>query len=493
VKPSRVVLHQTGSWLEDAQEWADTLKTDVVVPLLGDVDRHGEVAVRDESGARWHPAAKALVYHPARPGRAPRQPDVLAWAASDWSRPGLLTKPDRDQLPEGSWWRDTFTLAPGGGVPVVTVEVVRSGLFVRSGGPVDDAVRAAARGVQEQRDGWILHRAPGVSQARADVLLEGLTPAFRRRLMEKREVVVRPVPDPGVPVRLPKGFRLAATRDSAGLVPDGAAGGVNWAASLAGTLYVGAPGDTVAGRPVLSLQEVADYLRAAVPEKLWPARVLVNRPVDGQRWADELQTQAGKLETEVIVTAGELDEDGSVWARDESGARWRPVTMGLGYYPARPGEAPQRPLVYHRPVADWLSLEVEPAGPRVRRLPPRAGAPAHTLHIVESGLYIYQGLPADDSGLAAVHAAGKPAGGWSFHINPNAAQVQVDAVIKALRDDDLRARMIPSLTGGRASGRENAERIAWLAGQNRMDEPGAGLVLGGVAGGGAGGAGRGGW
>jgi hypothetical protein len=195
----------------------------------------------------------------------------------------------------------------------MTVEVMKAGPFARTGDPADDALRAAARGVGERSDGWILQYPPGTSQQQLNALLGALKPAYLGRLKDQAAVVARPLPDPGITVPLPAGITLQDTSDGAGLAAGSLAGIVAWAPGRTGlTLQVGAPGDVAAGRPVPALPDAAGLLRR-VRGKLQPSQVLLHFPVaDGQEWADTLQQY-------VQVPAPEPGPDGRVRLTGESG------------------------------------------------------------------------------------------------------------------------------------------------------------------------------
>ncbi|HMH94254.1 MAG TPA: hypothetical protein VK586_24625, partial [Streptosporangiaceae bacterium] len=433
-QPGRVALHFTRAWRANGQQWANTLEGPVVVPFLGEVTRTGSIDVRDDSGDSWRPAVRALVYYPARPGRAPEPPDVLAWDAAEWSLRGRLTKIEPDQPPVEGEWGDIYRFRPGGGLPEMTVEVMKSGLFARSGGPVDDALRAAALGVAERGDGWILQHAPGTSPEQLDALRRALTRKFRGRLKEEAEVVARPLPDPGITVPLPPGVTLQNTSDGAGLAAGSLPGIVPWAPALPGlTLHVGAPGDVAAGRPVPALPDAARLLRS-VRRKLQPARVMLSFPVeDGQRWADTLQRR-------VLVPVAELAADGQAVLRDESGAEVPAMIRGLAYEPTRPGAAPKRPRILARAVPSWLDLETVRVGPGLRRLPGTAGGSDHYIQMTKSGPLLSKGR-ADDAALADADAAQPPAGRWYLHLHPTADLAVTAAVKAAIRQDVLGLRM----------------------------------------------------
>src|SRR6202021_88504 len=127
------------------------------------------------------------------------------------------------------------------------------------------------------------------------------------------EVVARPLPDPGITVRLAPGLTLQHTGDGAGLAAGDLTGIAAWAPARKGlTLHAGAPGDVAAGRPVPALQDVAGLL-ALVRARLQPDQVMLQFPVeDGQHWADGLRKR-------VLVPVAELTASGQAVLRDESG------------------------------------------------------------------------------------------------------------------------------------------------------------------------------
>ncbi|HMH94258.1 MAG TPA: hypothetical protein VK586_24645, partial [Streptosporangiaceae bacterium] len=467
--PQRVVLHFTGAWRANGQQWADRLGVPVVLPFLGEVTRTGTIDVRDDSGAAWRPAARALIYHPARPGRAPEPPDVLPWHETDWSLPDQLTRIPSDELPADGERDASYRFNPGGGLPEMNVEVMKSGLFARSGDPADDALRAAARGVPEQRDGWILQHAPGTSQEQLDALIEALKPAYRGRLKDQVEVVARPRPDPGITVPLPPGITPQDTTDGAWLAGGSVDGMRRWTATIlpGKTLHVGLPADAAAGRPKLSSQVVKKYLRA-VPAPLQPDQVVLYFLDDGQRWADELQQR-------VLVPAAELTADGRAVLRDKHGAEVPAMIRGLVYEPTRPGAAPMRPGLLYRAVPSWLSLDTEVAGQGIRRVPGRAGASDHFIQMTKSGPLLSAGL-ADAAALAAADAAEPPPGRWYLHIHHTAEPAVTGAVKAAIKRDDLYRRMaerrMDAATGAPAGPSASARRPATLRGGGRTDRAG---------------------
>ena len=93
----------------------------------------------------------------------------------------------------------------------------------------------------------------------------------------------------------------------------------DWAGPLTGwTLRVGAPGDDDAGRPRLTVQDASKYLSR---QDRGPDQVVVYWPVDGPAWAKELGLP-------VYAPEGELDAEGRMWLKDESGIRYQsPVTL----------------------------------------------------------------------------------------------------------------------------------------------------------------------
>ncbi|HMH94602.1 MAG TPA: hypothetical protein VK586_26395, partial [Streptosporangiaceae bacterium] len=371
---------------------------------------------------------------PGQPDVQPEQPGVPARDAAEWSLPGQLTRVNPGQRPADGEWGDIYRLSPGEGLPELTVEVMKSGRFARSGGPVDDALRAAALGAPERDDGWILQHAPGTSPEQLDALRRALTPAYLGQLKEEAEVVARPLPDPGITVPLTPGITLQNTSDGAGLAAGRLAGIRPWQPGLTGlTLHVGAPGDVAAGRPVPTRRDVVGLLRS-VRRKLQPAQVMLSFPVeDGQRWADTLQRP-------VLVPVAELTAAGRAVLRDESGAEVPAMVRGLTYAPARPGAAPRPPQVLYRAVFTWLDLETVRAGAGIRRLPGTAGGSDHFIQMTKTGPLLSKGR-ADDAALAAADAAQPPPGRWYLHLHPTADPAVTAAVKAAIRRDTLYLRM----------------------------------------------------
>ena len=136
-------------------------------------------------------------------------------------------------------------------------------------------------------------------------------------------------------------------------------GAAEWAGLLPpGTLHIGTPGDAEAGRPLLSLQNVADYLRG-VPAASRPALVVVHRHVDGQAWADGLGTEV-RVQPETA----------------------HPLITGQRFFPTPDGEDPKPPGyvigAVDKLIREGVLTRVEGL-PAAFMLPARGGAPAHSI------------------------------------------------------------------------------------------------------------------
>src|SRR5205814_8499705 len=165
--------------------------------------------------------------------------------------------------------------------------------------------------------------------------------------------------------RLRDGFTVRWYPDgSTGLVPDDAPelAEAEWAGLLPpGTLHIGTRVDAEAGRPVLSLEEVVDYLSdEGVPAGSMPAVVVVHRDVDGQAWAD-------RLNREVRVPEAAGDD---------------PLITGRIFTPAPPDMAPGPPRAVRGAVDKLIRdgrLTRVKGLPAAFMVPARNVIPAHSL------------------------------------------------------------------------------------------------------------------
>ena len=129
----------------------------------------------------------------------------------------------------------------------------------------------------------------------------------------------RPMPDPGQSAGLPPGFTAQGAAASAWLAPydvSWLAGAAEWADPWwAGTLHVGTPGDAEAGVPLLTLDDVDNYIFWSLADENKPQQVVVHRRIDGHAWA-------GRLGRAVCILARPA---GRRWPRAGAGPVRHPV------------------------------------------------------------------------------------------------------------------------------------------------------------------------
>jgi hypothetical protein len=251
--------------------------------------------------------------------------------------------------------------------------------------------------------------------------------------------VARPVPPAGVAAGLRDGYRVQdapghgawlADRDVSELDEETA----GWAGQpRPGALHIGTPasqadlrrlsplvssrGETSA-RPVLSLDDVAEYLRK-VPAGSQPSEVVVHRFVDGQAWADRLGIEVRALQLTHPTSHGH-----------------EPLVSGFIFAPARPGG----PVLAPRPVSGALEKLVRDGvlgptrpGPPVYLLPERDGAPAHTVEVVAPDKLIIRPLPYRHDAAWEDAADAQPwPGRYLTVIDSRADWSQVDRVLAGL-------------------------------------------------------------
>ncbi|HMH89900.1 MAG TPA: hypothetical protein VK586_02315, partial [Streptosporangiaceae bacterium] len=142
---------------EDGQRWADTLQRRVLVPVA-ELAADGRAVLRDESGAEVPAMIRGLAYAPARPGTAPRPPQVLYRAVRSWL--DLETEPADPgihKLPGRAGGSDHY------------IQMTKSGPLL-SKGRADAAALADADAAQPPAGRWYLHLHPTADQAVADAV-----------------------------------------------------------------------------------------------------------------------------------------------------------------------------------------------------------------------------------------------------------------------------------------------------------------------------------